>query len=464
MRRLLDHVLKYADELCDTIVRDSGKTRENAMLGEIWPVCEKLRWTLRHGEKHLRPERVSSGLMAHKKARIEFSPLGVVGVISPWNYPLQNVLGPVIPALFAGNGAVIKTSEWVAWSSARFQQIFDTVLQEAGHAPDLVRVVTGYANTGTALARGGVDKLIFTGSLANGRRILAETAATLTPVILELGGKDPLIVCDDAPLERAAHAAMAGVFVAAGQNCLAAERILVFDSVYDAFAARVTELVRGLRVGPPLGRDVVDVGAIVSPLQLDVIEALVKDATAKGARVLVGGARTLAHLGQYFQPTVLTDVSDDMDIMHQETFGPVMVLRRVTDEDEAVQIANQTVYGLGCTVLSRNRRRARRLQRRILCGAASINDFGLTYMAQDLPFGGIKGSGFGRLNGREGLRAMTNIKAVLEDRIPLHRPARLYPVGAHDYETARLLIRAVYGRGVRAKWDALNELWRSRSH
>jgi len=461
LKALLDYLLDHADEICEVIVRDSGKTRENAMVGEIWPVCEKLRWTIRHGEKHLRPERRSSGLFGHKKASVEFPPLGVIGVICPWNYPLQNILGPLIPALFAGNAAVVKASEWVAWSTGRFQQIFATVLRERGHSTDLVRIVNGYAETGAALVRGGVDEVIFTGSLANGRKILSQSADGVTPVILELGGKDALIVCDDADLEQAAHATLAGVFVASGQNCLAAERIVVFRGIYEAFESRMVDLVRNLRQGSPLGGEPVDVGAITSPVQLDLIERLVNDALAKGARALVGGRRALVGAGQYFEPTLLVDVTDEMDIAHQETFGPVMVLRRVTGEDAAIDLANATAFGLGCTIMTRDARRARRMQRRIVTGGVSINDFGLTYMAQSLPFGGVKGSGFGRLNGREGLRACTNLKAVLEDRLPFHQPARLYPVGQRDYDVARAAIRTAYGRGMARRLRGLRELWRS---
>ncbi|MBW2716753.1 MAG: aldehyde dehydrogenase family protein, partial [Deltaproteobacteria bacterium] len=249
LQRLLEFIIEHADQICSAVVSDSGKTRENAMLGEIWPVCEKLRWTIRHGEKHLRPERVSSGLMLHKKAAIEFHPLGVIGIICPWNYPFQNIFGPVIPALMAGNAVVVKVSEWSAWSSVYFQRIFDQVLTAAGFSPDLVKIVNGYAETGAALVSSGVDSLVFTGSVENGRRVLAESARNLTPVILELGGKDAMIVCDDADLEQSIHAAVNGVFINAGQNCMLAERLLIFDSVFDEFRDRMIELTRTLTQG-----------------------------------------------------------------------------------------------------------------------------------------------------------------------------------------------------------------------
>jgi len=461
LRLLSERLLADADELVEVICRDSGKTRENALLGEIWPVAEKLKWTIDNGEKHLRDERVSAGMLLHKKATIQYPPLGVIGVITPWNYPLQNIFGPVIPALFAGNAVVVKVSEQVAWSSARFAAIFDDVLGQTGYPKELVQIVQGYADTGRALVQSGVDKIVFTGSVPNGRSIIADSAETITPVILELGGKDSLIVCDDAHIEQAVHATMAGTFINCGQNCLAAERILVYETVYDDFVSQLTTLASGLRQGAPLECDPnepVDCGGIVSPYQVDLIERLVNQAVDEGARVLVGGTRVLTDQGQFFAPTILADCTPDMTIMNEEVFGPIVCLARVRTDEEAVAVTNGTPFGLGVTILTKDRKRADRLQRQIDVGNVSINDFGMTYMAQSLPFGGVKDSGFGRLNGREGLRAMTNIKAVLEDRFPgMHMPAKLYPVGKMDYAMYRGVIRMLYGRGVQAKVSGLAE-------
>jgi len=290
--------------------------------------------------------------------------------------------------------------------------------------------------------------VIFTGSVDNGRRIVEGTIQNLTPAVLELGGKDPFVVCDDAHLEQAVHAALAGVFIAAGQNCMAAERLLVEDGIYDAFVRRVTEEVTRLRQGPPLDSDPIDVGAIVSPHQVDLIERLVDDAVEKGAAVLAGGHRARVEEGQYFEPTILADVPRDAVILREEVFGPVMVIVRVKDDDEAVAVANETAFGLGSTVMSTDRARARRVAERLMVGSCTINDFGFTYMAQDLPFGGVRASGYGRLNGREGLRACTNQKAILEDRWPLHMPAVLYPVKVGDYAVVRGALQMIYRPGV----------------
>ncbi|MCA9657481.1 MAG: aldehyde dehydrogenase family protein [Myxococcales bacterium] len=461
LRAILRHLLDHTDELCRVIAQDAGKTLENAILGEIWPVCEKLRYTIAHGEAALRPRRVSPGLLVHKTATVEYHPKGVVGVICPWNFPLQNVLGPTIPALFAGNAVIVKVSEWTAWSAPRFQQIFDEALDAAGMPRDLVQVIAGYAETGKALVGGGVDLIIFTGSMPNGKRVLEASAATLTPVILELGGKDPMIICDDADLERAVHAALAGTFIASGQMCLAAERIYVHRGIYDRFVERVVEIAGRLRQAPPLtGPEPVDVGAMTMPGQVDIVERLVQDAVAKGARVRVGGRRSDQGEGSFFAPTVLTDVDHSMDIVRHETFGPVMSIIRFDDDDDAVRMANATDYGLGSTVFSRDPTRAHRIARKLRAGSTTINDFSMAYMANELPFGGVGGSGFGRLNGVEGIRACCDIKSVLDDRMPGGRPARLYPVAAGDYERAKAAIRTIYGRGVRERVGGVVDLVR----
>ncbi len=461
--RIRDAVLDRTDELCDLIVRDSGKTRENALMGEIWTVCEKLRWTIAQGEKHLRPERVSAGLFMHKKAQLEFHPLGVLGAIIPWNYPFQNIMNPVIPALMSGNGIVVKPSEWVAYSAGPILELIRDALRAEGQNPDLVCAVQGFGETGKALIESGVDGLVFIGSGRNGQKVLQSAAKTVTPVVLELGGKDPFIVCDDADLEQAAHAAMAGCFISAGQNCVASERLLVFDAVYDQFEAKVEDLVRQMKQGAASEGETVDIGAMVTPMQLESVEALVADSVAKGARVVSGGQRVMSDRGDYFAPTILADVTPDMRIMNEETFGPVMVLCRVTDEHEAIALANGSGFGLSASVFSKNQARARRIAERVDSGMVAINEFGgMTYMAQDLTFGGVKQSGFGRLNGRDGLRACCNVKAVLTDRVPgLHFANKLFPVANGDFDRIKGAVELVYRPGVRGKLSGLKALAQS---
>lgn len=458
IRKILDHLLEHSDELCRMISRDAGKTLENATI-ELWPICEALRWNLGHAERALRPRSVSPGLLLHKQARIEYHPLGVIGVICPWNFPLQNVLAPAIPAIMAGNAALIKVSEWTSWSAARIQRIFTDILTEEGHNPDLVQLITGFGDTGAALVTSGVDKIVFTGSMANGKRVLAASAETLTPTILELGGKDPLIVCDDADIEQAVHNALVGTLTAAGQLCMAAERIYVFEAVYDEFVAKVAGIVGRLRQGPPLGPDRVDVGAMTMPGQVDIVERLVDDAVKKGARALVGGKRGQG--GNFFEPTVLVDVDHSMAIMRDETFGPVLAIMKVRDEAEAILLANDSAYGLSSSVFTRDRARGERMARQIVAGSTVVNDFAMHYMAQDLPFGGVRGSGFGRLNGPEGLRGMCNVKAVVSDRLPLHSALKMYPVAPGAYDTARGVFKILYSSSLLGRARGLVDVGRA---
>lgn len=462
LNALRDRLIERADELVELIVQDSGKTRENALMGEILPVCEKIRWTVKRGERHLKPEKVSSGILMHKKARIEFQPMGVVGAIIPWNYPLQNILNPVIPALMAGNAIVVKPSEWVAWSSPRFVQLVKDVLAAQGHSPELVQCVQGFGETGAALVRGGVDCVLFIGSVGNGRRVLEGAAENLVPVVLELGGKDPFIVCEDADLEQAVHAALGGCFINCGQNCVASERIILHAGIAKAFEARVVELVAPMQQGLSSAEHPVDVGAMITPLQIDLVERLVETAVAEGARVVLGGERVRRAEGDFFAPTVLADVTPDMTIMNEEVFGPVMLLCVVDNDEQAITIANGTQFGLSASVLSKNRRRARAIAERLRSGMVAINDFGgLTYMAQDLPFGGVGASGFGRMNGREGLRSFTNQRAVLDDRLPINPATVIYPTTRGSYEQVKGTLDVLYGRGLGARWRGLRTLLRA---
>ena len=459
LRKLLAYTVENKDEICLAVQRDSGKTRENALMGEIWPTCEKFRWMINNGEKHLRPERVSSGLLLHKKAWLEYHPLGILAAIIPWNYPFQNIVNPLIPALMAGNAIVLKPSEWVAWSSAKFIDALRKVIEESGHNPDLIQAVYGYGPTGAALARSAVDTILFIGSVHNGRRVVEASAERVVPVVMELGGKDAFIVCDDADLEQAVHSSLAGCYINCGQNCVASERILVYDGIYDAFEKRAAELVREFRQGSSR-EGVVDVGAIVTPLQLDIIEKAVNGAVAQGARVVTGGKRTLSDKGDYFEPTILADVTSDMDIAQEEVFGPVMLLIRVRDDVDAVKVANGVSYGLSSSVFSKSHTRARKIARELEAGMSSINEFGgVTYMAQDLTFGGVKASGYGRMNGREGLRSMCNIKAVVDDRLPIHQPSRVFPVAEKDYGVFSGVIELIYGRGLAQRWRGFLKLF-----
>lgn len=453
LRMLLDYIIDHQAEICRLCSTDSGKTMADAAMGEIFPVCEKIRYLIDHGEDDLRSDQRPSGLLMHKAARVEYLPLGVVGVICPWNFPFHNILCPTVPALFAGNAVIAKTSEWTSWSAADFQAIFDEVLTKAGYSPDLVQIITGGGETGRALVTCGVEKIFFTGSPENGRKVMAAASETLTPVVLELGGKDPMIICDDADLDQAVGAAMLGVFTACGQMCVAAERLYVFDGIYDRFVDEVVQRAKALRQGPPSqdrGGDF-DVGALTMPRQLEIIERQIRDAVSKGARVLVGGGRNPHLAGQFFEPTVIVDCDHTMDLVQKETFGPVMTIIRVHGEEEAIRLANDSSYGLGSSVFTKNRRRAERIAKGISAGMTVINDYGIAYMVQSAPFGGVRISGFGRINGREGLRSCCHVKTVVTDKLPLHMPMSLYPIRPATFPMLDGAVRLFYGSGVAEK-------------
>ena len=454
LQHMLDHILEHSDELVAAVVEDSGKSWENALLGEILTVCNKLRWLIRNGEKHLKSERVSAGMLMHKKARIEYRPLGVVACIVPWNYPFQNIFGSLIAPLMAGNAVIVKASEAVAWSTKRFQQITDEALTKAGFPTDTVQFLNGYGATGAALVQGRVDKILFIGSVPNGRRIIEGSAKHLTPVVMELGGKDPMIICDDAHLEHAVHSALGGCFINLGQNCIASERLIVQAGIYDAFVAEVSRIAGQMQQGIPTAPAAVDVGAMTSPLQVDIVDELVRDALAHGARAVVGGRRPDGP-GNFYPPTILVDVTPEMRITNEEVFGPVMLIMKVQDDDEAIALANSVDFALQSSILSGSTARAEAIADRLHAGGCCINDFGQCYLAQDLPFGGVKYSGYGRMNGRDGLRAYTNARAVLTDRFPFRIPPKLFPVKTGDYEKARASIHLLYAR----RWqDRLSNL------
>jgi acyl-CoA reductase-like NAD-dependent aldehyde dehydrogenase len=458
LNHILDYVLENADVLCDLIVKDSGKTYENALLGEIMPICNKIKWLNKYAEKHLKSEKVGSGILMHKKARIQYEPLGVVACIIPWNYPLQNIISSLTAPLMAGNAVILKASEQVAFASEKFQVVVDQALEKEGFSKDTVQIINGYGDTGAALISARVDKILFIGSVANGRRIMAAASEHLTPVVMELGGKDPLIVCDDAHLEKAVHSALGGTFINLGQNCVASERIIVMEGIYDAFVKRMVEIASQLRQGKPERGGNVDVGSLTSPIQVDIVEKLVNDAIEKGATVLVGGKRDTSKPGNYFPPTILTDLTDDMDVVTTEVFGPIMLIFKVKGEQEAIAMANGIDLGLQASVITHDRKRGDRIANQLEAGGVCINDFGLCYVNQDLPFGGIKYSGFGVMNGRDGLRAYTYPKAVLADRFPLEIPPVLFPVKPLDYEISKSSLRLLFGRGLGMKLSNLVRL------
>jgi acyl-CoA reductase-like NAD-dependent aldehyde dehydrogenase len=393
-------------QLADLVHRETGKPHADAQI-EIGLAIDHLGWAASHAPKILGPRKVSPGLlMANHAATVEYLPLGVIGVIGPWNYPVFTPMGSIVYALAAGNTVVFKPSEYTPGVGVWLAESLAEVVPE--HA--LLQTVVGYGETGAALCRADVDKLAFTGSTATGKRVMAACAENLTPVLIEAGGKDALLVDEDADLAAAADAAVWGAFSNAGQTCAGVERVYVHERVYDAFLDELTRRTNQLRPG---SHDGAHYGPMTMPAQLEVVRRHVTDALAKGARALVGGADSVGD--RFVTPVVLTDVSHESSAITEETFGPTMTVNRVRDMDEAVALANSTGYGLGSTVFSETR--GPELARRIRSGMTAVNSVISFAGIPALPFGGVGDSGFGRIHGADGLREFTYAKAVARQRV-----------------------------------------------
>jgi acyl-CoA reductase-like NAD-dependent aldehyde dehydrogenase len=446
MLRMQKWLLDNAERVIETIVKETGKSWEDAQLAEISYGANAFGFWAKNAEKYLSDERVKSSavLVKGKKLMVRYRPLGLIGVIGPWNYPLTNSFGDCIPALMAGNSVILKPSEITPLTSMLMLE----GLKECGMPENVFQVATGYGPTGAALVD-EVDMIMFTGSTATGKKVMQKAAETLTPVSLELGGKDPMIVLSDADLERAANAATYYSMQNSGQTCISVERVFVEEPVYDEFVAKVTEKVKAIRQGDPAGgAGTVEVGSMTFPKQVDIVEAHVNDAIAKGATAVTGGHRGSGK-GYYFEPTVLVDVTPDMDCMREETFGPTMPIMKVRDAEEAIRLANDSPYGLAASVFSKDVGRGEAVARRIEAGAVCVNDAMLNYSAIELPMGGWKASGLGHRHGAGGIRKYCAQQSLLVSRFNMKRDLHMFPYTKKN--TARLLkaFRLLWGRGKR---------------
>ncbi|HEX5984680.1 MAG TPA: aldehyde dehydrogenase family protein [Solirubrobacterales bacterium] len=419
--KLRDWLLDNEERVLDTMQAETGKVRADAS-NEPGYLADLINFYGTRaasfiGEESVRPH---TPLLAAKKLRIQYRPHPVVGIISPWNFPLILSLGDAIPALQAGCAVVVKPSEFTPLGVA---EVVEAWKHEIG-GPDVFDCVHGVGETGGALVD-AVDFIQFTGSDRTGRRVMARAAETLTPVSLELGGKDPMIVLADADLDRAANAAAWGGMMNSGQICMSVERIYVEEPVYDQFLAKLTAEVGRLRQGADDARDPKDVGAMTSPNQTAIVEDHVGDALSSGARALTGGKRVEGP-GDYFEPTVLVDVDHSMKVMREETFGPVVGVMKVSDADEAIKLANDSPYGLSGSVFG-EREHAEQVARRVECGAINVNDVLVNYFAMDVPMGGWKQSGIGTRHGEGGIKKYCRSESLVITRFGGKREPTWYP-------------------------------------
>ncbi|SHN68803.1 Acyl-CoA reductase [Geodermatophilus obscurus] len=417
------YLARRVHELADLVHRENGKPHADAIF-EITLTIDHLAWAGAHARKVLGPRRVSPGLLAANHAAwLEYQPLGVVGVIGPWNYPVFTPMGSIAYALAAGNAVVFKPSEHTPAVGVWLAEAWRAAVPDAG----AFSVVTGLGATGAALCRAGVGKLAFTGSAPTGRRVMAACAETLTPVLMELGGKDAMIVDDDADVAAAADAAVWGAMSNGGQTCIGIERVYATERVYDAFVAEVTEKVRGLRPGTD---DAAAYGPMTMAAQTDVVRRHLDDAVAAGGRIAVGGTVE----GRVVAPTVLLDVPETSAAVCEETFGPTLTITRVRDAEEALRRTNANGHGLAGAVFSRSKARAMDLARRMKSGMTSVNSVLTFASVPALPFGGVGESGFGRIHGADGLREFTRAKAITRQRfrLPVDLMSFTRPAAAAD--------------------------------
>lgn len=413
--RAREIVLAQIDEISTLVSRETGKPAAEALSMEVVPTLDLMHYFAHNTEKLLAPSSINIGQygLMGRSSKIVYKPLGVIGIISPWNFPWATPLDEVVMALMAGNAVVVKPSELTPLSALKIAEVF----KQAKLPDGLLAIATGYGSTGAALIDSVVDKVMFTGSVATGKRVAEAAAKYLTPVVLELGGKDPMIVLEDANIEIAARAAVWGGFCNSGQACASIERLYVQESIATKFIETVVKETASLKQGPTTSNEI-DVGAMTNERQLQIVEDHVSDAIKSGARVLIGGKRSNHTKGWFYEPTVLVDVDHSMKVMREETFGPLLPIMTFRTDDEAVRLANDSSFGLTASVFTSSISRGRRLAERIEAGTVMVNEVVYTHALAQTPWGGVKQSGYGRTHGRLGLLELVTHQHIHVNAFP----------------------------------------------
>jgi succinate-semialdehyde dehydrogenase/glutarate-semialdehyde dehydrogenase len=457
LRQVQETFIDHADEIAALVSREMGKTETEALVSDVMLTLASLAGTRRLAPRTLRRRQLpQAGLHLTKRTYVVFEPWGVVGIISPFNFPVLLAMQSAFAALIAGNAVVHKPSELTLLSALHIRAL----LLQAGLPEDLYHVVPGYGATGRALIESGVNYIVFVGSEATGRRVAAAAGERLIPATLELGGNNAMLVLEDAPLERSVDAALTYAFSVSGQMCGSNSRVFVVAPVAERFLALLQERYRRWRVSTDVGPGRGEVTALVDEHALARVEAGVSQALAAGARTLGGGRRWEATSAPVFLPTILIDTRPDMEVMQKEVFGPVMTVAPVDDEQEAIRRANDTPYGLTASVWSRDERRAWAVARRLQVGSVAVNDHLWPFFAPNVPWGGVKASGMGRVGGEWGLRSMTFPKVVSFDRLVLRREFYWPPISARIHRVFRNLLPLMYSGRPGRRLQALGKLVR----
>ncbi len=432
--RAREVILAEMDEIALLISLESGKPVAEAFSMEIAPVLDLMQYFARNTEKLLKPAKINIGLYAllGRSSKIVYHPLGVVAIIPAWNYPFSIPLGEAVMALMAGNTVVIKPSELTPMVGLKIGEIF----RKAGLPENCVQIISGAGATGAALVDAAPDKIMFTGSIATGKNIVAAAAKNLTSVVLELGGKDPMIVFADANLELAARAAVWGAFCNAGQSCSSVERLYVEESVAEDLTRKILEKTEQLVQGTG-DREDVSIGAMSSERQIKIVEDHVEDFRVAGAKIETGGRRHPELEGLFYEPTVITNANNDMRAMQEETFGPTLPIATFSTEEEAIRLANDSEFGLTASVWTRDRAKGKRFAEKIEAGSVCINEVLYTHGIGQTPWGGFKNSGRGRTHGREGLLELVQPQHIHINRLALLPDAWWMPYTPTAVETFR---------------------------